>query len=297
MKTIVIYHGNCKDGFAAAWAAWDEIDSEDVEYYPAQHGTDPPDVVGKRVYILDFSYKRPVMEKLIEDAFELTVLDHHKTAEAELEGLPGCHFDMNRSGAMMAWEFFNPGIPAPWTIRYVQDRDLWRWELPDSEAINAYISSLPYEFEMWDCACWDVNTVVEYGYAVLRRNQQYVESTAARAMRIDFEGHNVPIVNATYMDISEVLDHLRKGEPFAMGWHQGPDGGFNYSLRSTDESVDVSEIAKKYGGGGHRNAAGFRVERPVHFKTEREEIADWVEAQDGAVERAIAEGIREFRGY
>ncbi|WP_277343388.1 DHHA1 domain-containing protein [Pseudomonas viridiflava] len=30
-------------------------------------------------------------------------------------------------------------------------------------------------------------------------------------------------------------------------------------MRSTDEGLDVSEIAKLYGGGGHRNASGFRV--------------------------------------
>lgn len=269
MKTIVIFHSGCRDGFAAAWAAWLKLGDEDVEYYAASYQTEPPDVSGKRVYIVDFSYKRPVMEKLIEDATEIVVLDHHKTAEAELQGLPGCHFDMNRSGAMMAWDYFHgKDANAPWPIHYVQDRDLWRWELEESKAVNAYISTLPYDFQAWSDCYYKLSWVqaVDLGRVVLRRTQQYVDAVCEKLpIRIDFEGYNVPLVNAPFMDISEVLDKLRQGEPFAMSWHQKSDGGFNYSLRSGDDAVDVSEIAKKYGGGGHHNAAGFRVERPVHF--------------------------------
>ena len=66
----------------------------------------------EKVYIVDFSYPKDVMVKLLQQDFDLIVLDHHKTAEANLKDLalkPGSeiHFDMTRSGALMTWEYFD----------------------------------------------------------------------------------------------------------------------------------------------------------------------------------------------
>ena len=109
-RPLVIYHANCWDGFCAAWVARKALG--EIEAVPAQYGTPPPDVAGRVVYLLDFSYPRPIMEQILTTARRTVVLDHHKTA---MEALDGLHqpetgmdvwFDMNKSGARLTWEWF-----------------------------------------------------------------------------------------------------------------------------------------------------------------------------------------------
>jgi hypothetical protein len=164
-KTYVVYHGGCWDGFCAAWVARGVLKGE-VEYIPVQYGQPPPGVEpGSRVYILDFSYSRGMMVLLAERVDTLVVLDHHKTAREALDGFAdGCErgyglprptvvFDMEKSGARLTWEHFHgaSGVPCPWLVRMVEDRDLWRWELPHSREVNAAIRSYPMT---WDTLDW-----------------------------------------------------------------------------------------------------------------------------------------------
>ena len=128
----VIYHAECNDGFGAAYSAWKLLGNR-AEYIACSHGAPPPDVTGKRVAILDFSFNNETTKKLIEDAEALIVIDHHKSAVVELHDITNTIFDLTKSGAMMAWEFFHPGKEAPKFIQYIQDRDLWKWELAYSK--------------------------------------------------------------------------------------------------------------------------------------------------------------------
>jgi oligoribonuclease NrnB/cAMP/cGMP phosphodiesterase (DHH superfamily) len=115
----------------------------DAEFVPVSYGQDPPDVKGKTVYILDFSYKRPVMLRLVEAASQLVVLDHHKSAEADLRDLapyfmsrpPYVVFDVEKSGARLTWEYLRDADllwktgftnhQNHWLVRYTEDYDLW----------------------------------------------------------------------------------------------------------------------------------------------------------------------------
>lgn len=307
--TIVIYHGNCWDGFCASWLFHKVLPN--AEYVPAQYGQAPPDVTGKFVYILDFSYKRPVMRQMLSSAKFVCVLDHHKTAEEELAGLvdefsqrpdliqnppgsevPFIRFDMNKSGGRLAWEYLcenitsiierhqiypeqkqsiknvwlNHATHVLWLVTYTEDRDLWRWELPNSREINAYIRSYPLDFKRWDDwgdqapagSAW--RAMCEAGAAILRREKQIVDDHVRNATEIRLAGHDVLCVNATVL-FSDIAGELAKGRPFGVVYFDRKDGKRQWSLRSTDEGLDVSEIAKQFGGGGHRNAAGFETER------------------------------------
>lgn len=163
-RIICIYHANCADGFTAAWCVRWAL-GETVEFIPASYGEEPPEVDGADVIIVDFSYKRPAMEKLAASAKSVLVLDHHKTAEADLIALPltqdtwrqhlrcgvrlAALFDMQRSGAQMAWDYFCQG-DRPWLVDYIADRDLWRWELAASREVSAVIGSLEHSFQGWD---------------------------------------------------------------------------------------------------------------------------------------------------
>lgn len=260
-KTRIIYHANCNDGFCAAWVAWRKFGDEAI-YTAASYGDNPPDVTGQEVYILDFSYPLATIRKMQAKAESILILDHHKTAQADLEPLVAegiAQFDMERSGAMMAWDHFFPMDPAPWIVAAVQDRDLWRWKLPSSREINADINTWPHGFDFWDEVYrWKgrEQSAAE-GEAVCRYIDQYVAEMYKHARRVSFAGYdNIAVVNAPPKMISELLNKLAATATFALGWFQGGNGKYYYSLRSIGD-FDVSEVAKALGGGGHKNAAGF----------------------------------------
>lgn len=268
----VIYHANCIDGFTAAWVAHLRF-GDDAEYIPAQYGEAPPVVIGEDVLILDFSYPRETLLEMHNVAQSLRVLDHHKTAEASLAGLDFCTFDMNRSGAGLAWDELHGGDRSP-LVDYVEDRDLWRWKLPGSKEINAWIGSFDQSFMTWGVMSRSIvngwNDCHGIGAALLRGVDRYCREMGRQARFIEFAGHaGIPVVNAPYINTSELVGSLAEHPSgtghalFAVGWFQRGDGKYQYSLRSRGD-FDVSLVAKQYGGGGHKNAAGFTVEKLVH---------------------------------
>lgn len=255
--THVLYHAECQDGFGGAWAAWRALGGG-AQYIPVQHGDPPPPIPeGARVVIVDFAYPRDVILGLRERVGSLTILDHHKTAEEALRGLPDTVFDMHKSGAMLAWEYFHPGQAPPPLIGYVQDRDLWRFELPHSREVNAALGSYPQDFETWNGI--DVQRLLDEGRAILRFRDQTIASIISHARTADVGGHRVPVVNATahWSDVGEALLQRNPEAPFVALYFDDAEGRRRWSLRSRGE-FDVAELAKRFGGGGHRAAAGFR---------------------------------------
>ncbi len=260
-KTKVLYHDNCPDGFAAAWACWKAL-GETAEYIPCSYGHAPPDVTNATVYIVDFSFKRPVMLEMAAAANHIHVLDHHLTARDDLADLdaPGMRvtFDMERSGATLAWQHFH-GVAPCWLVDYAEDRDLWRHKLPLSREVNAYLQAGPRTFEAYDAA-WAAGPerVAGWGVGCLTWMRYYVDSVKKGARRLRFMGHeNIPVVNAPYTATSEVVGELAEDALFAVGWHVRGDGQVAYSLRSRGE-FNVAELAATLGGGGHVKAAGFQ---------------------------------------
>lgn len=284
MKPLVIYHANCTDGFTAAWIAARALG--DVELFPGFYGTDPPDVTGRVVYVLDFSYKRPIMERLVVEAARLVVLDHHKTAEADLDGLvrggDDDHamilFDMNRSGARLAFEWFaNPELPAffarpsaEWLIDYVQDRDLWKWELEDSRLVSAGIEAVPKTLESWDALAARHPEALKLDGKVIEQYRRICIAAAVELARpMEIAAHHVLAANSSEMRFaSDTAHELADGHPFGATYWVRADAVVQWSLRSRDGGgVDVSDIAKSFGGGGHKHAAGFQT--PISYLAER----------------------------
>jgi oligoribonuclease NrnB/cAMP/cGMP phosphodiesterase (DHH superfamily) len=264
---LVLHHGNCMDGFGSAWAIHQAF-GNDADYVPQLYGqSNPPDVTGRDVLIVDYSYPRAQLLEMNAVARSLICLDHHKTAQADLEGLDFALFDMNRSGAGLTWDVVHQS-KRPTLIEYVEDRDLWRFALPDSKQINAWIGCVEMTFADWDflhCELRDrPQSVAIAGSAVLRKIDCYVRDMCTQARRIEFAGHaDIPVVNAPYINTSELVGELAKSAPFAVGWFHNSAGMYQYSLRSRGD-FDVSELAKRFGGGGHRQAAGFSSATMVH---------------------------------
>ena len=256
----VIYHADCTDGFGAAYSAWKLLGNR-AEYYPCKHGTTPPDVTGKVVAILDFSYNNAITKQMIEDAEGLIIIDHHKSAMVELHDISNTHFDMTKSGAMLAWEFFHPGKEPPKFISYIEDRDLWKWELPYSKEFSAAFDMVPFEFEEFekyeDDSVFD--DAVKRGSYILAYSKTVVKKVCEKAQARTLDEKSVMVVNASHW-MSEIGARLSPDCDFAMIWYYDhEDRKIKVSLRAFHEHVDVSEISKRFGGGGHKKAAGFTL--------------------------------------
>ena len=272
MRPLVLYHGNCYDGLTAAWVASKALDNP--ECLPQVYGGPLPtieQVKGREVYVLDFSFERVWMAAFAIAAKTFLVLDHHKTAEAACAGLPFCHFDMNRSGCRMAWDYWFPEMSPPQWLLHVEDRDLWRFALPNTRFLHAAIAARPMTLEAWDeIAATDYNLLVAEGMAISRYIAMWIEKAAAQARLVDFVApdrmvHRAVVVNVPYQNASEMGSYLLGQFPeavFSIGYFQRADGLWQYSLRSRP-SFDVSAIATQYGGGGHAQAAGFESSKLV----------------------------------
>ncbi len=267
-KPLVIYHSPCQDGFTAAWAVWKS--HPDWEFYPAKHGDPPPCVNGRDVYMVDFSYKRPVLLEMAAVATRIVILDHHKTAQDSLVDLPNnveVIFDMKKSGAHIAWNYFHPTKPLPLLIVVVEDRDLWTFKYPTTKPISAYLFSQPYDFNIWSRIVdygSNLDTIISSGQAILDNHKKYTEELSRLKFRTTIAGYKIWAVNVPYNYSSDMGELLDKGEPFtATFFYDGPREKMVFSLRSDENGIDVSEIAKKFGGGGHKHAAGFEINAPA----------------------------------
>jgi oligoribonuclease NrnB/cAMP/cGMP phosphodiesterase (DHH superfamily) len=264
---LCIYHGNCLDGFGAAWAVHYAL-GENIAFYKGIHQQSPPDVTGLDVFLVDFSYKKEVLLAMLKKAASITILDHHISAEEDLcdllnSGEINGLFDMNKSGAMLAWEWFKPEEQPPELIKYIQDRDLWLFKLEGTREINAALASYPFDFEIWDKLMAGNSDELEMlkhdGEAIDRKLQKDInELIASGVRRMSIAGYDVPVLNAPSTYVSDAGHIMSIGEPFAACYWDHPDGR-SFSLRSSDVGVDVAEVAKNYGGGGHKKAAGFTV--------------------------------------
>lgn len=297
MKPLVIYHDNCADGFTAAWAVRQAME---CDFHAAVHGEPPPPAEGRDLVLVDFCYPPHVMLDLQLVARSILVLDHHKSAEADLPANPltaddqltvvrvyGCAtwslfqgwveqdkcegirkamiyalFDMDRSGAGIAWDFFHPGKARPALIDHVEDRDLWRFALHGTREIQSALFSYPYRFEVWDELMQaPVFELYQQGLCIERKHHKDVAELVAVAKRQMVIGHyEVPVASLPYTLASDAGHLMAQGQPFAACYYDKA-GGRVFSLRSADDGVDVSEVAKLYGGGGHARAAGFTVPR------------------------------------
>ncbi len=284
----VIYHANCYDGVTAAWVAHKKF-GPGAQYVAMNYSDQPPDVRGRRVFMIDFSLKRNAMKELILYSHSTVVLDHHASAEKELYGIleeiqaigqrhPSDEivFDMNRSGAGIAWDYFFPDVTRPDLVTYVEDRDLWRFKLHASREVNAYVQSFDINLATWIAEFPVGNFHSEHtiiGEALLRQQSKLVREITANARMVELpEGRILPaktpipagIFVKTGVLFSEVCEQMLKDRPEApFAWYsmwRAKDGKTQFGLRSRAGSdVDVSEIAKLYGGGGHKHAAGFEL--------------------------------------
>lgn len=256
--THVLYHARCQDGFGAAWAAWKWF-GDMARYIPIIHGEPFPELpTNADVLMVDVAYPRDRHLQLKSLVRSVTVVDHHVSAMKNLGDLPDTHFDMNHSGAVLTWKFLQPNVPVPELLKYVEDRDLWRFKLPYSRAIYAALSSHEETFPYWDfLSNWRMEDLAREGDVLLRLIGKKVDEACKSFFWKELAGHRVPVVNATCFtsEVGERLNQLHPDAPFA-AFYYDKEKIRCWGLRSQGK-IDVSVIANGLGGGGHPNAAGF----------------------------------------
>jgi uncharacterized protein len=276
-KNIVIYHKDCADGFAAAWCFWRYCKENNVlhttEFHAASYGTPPPIVTDKLVYLVDFSYKREIVREMAEEAFYIMVLDHHKSALEDLKGLNHPRVNLyncttEKSGAGIAWDFLFPNRPAPTVLQAIQDRDLWQFKRENTKEITAAVFAHDYDFDVYDSLMYmnyiGLYQLIDKGKWLIEKFNKDVQALINTSVRYqEIAGYLVPMANVPAFFASEVCSILCQDYPFAAAYYDSKMYR-NFSLRSKDTGIDVSEIAKQFGGGGHRNASGFKVAR-THY--------------------------------
>lgn len=285
INPLCIYHKDCIDGFTAAWVVNKYFGKGVAEFHPRAYGEAPPVVKGKDVIIVDFSFSHPVLSKMAESADSVIVIDHHKSAEQDLAGVynfdrqEGYYnfvygitgenvkwpnlvkiYDMQKCGAGLTWDFLFRGHEPPEMLRSVEDYDLWKFEMEQTRAVHEILALTDMDFASWNMVMADsIARVHQQGIPLLKKfNKDLADLLQTTKRRMKIAHHVVWVANVPYMYASQGGNILSMNEPFAATYFDTPQGR-RFSLRSQKNALDVSEIARMYGGGGHTHAAGFTL--------------------------------------
>ena len=266
---VILHHRNCSDGFGAAWAAYTSSRGKEMEFIGVNYHEPIPDIVDKEVFILDFCYPRGVLLDLKSKNKSLVVLDHHATAREDCEGLGFCTFDMNRSGAGLAWDHFHME-QRPLLIDLIEYRDLgFYWNNKTHEGkfenikpILAYVDSFDKTFDNWSHLNNELNVleqeqVIAKGESILRYQEGLIKYLLRTAKPFAINGKMYEAVNTSLFQ-SDIGNILAERNGVGITWNELKDGRVKFSLRGDDHN-DVAKIAKMYGGGGHIKASGFTL--------------------------------------
>lgn len=272
----VIYHSPCNDGDTGAMIAkrfFKEKSIENVIFHATSIGKPlPNDIEGKNILLIDFAYPKDILQKLISLAKEVLILDHHKTNMEDLNEIPSYQkvFNMELSGATLAWNYFYPEKPVPLLVKMIEDRDLWKKNIKGSDDLSNYLYAHPSDFDLLESLLDENNLegAISKGIAFRELNNFYVDNFAKwatiRFMQIKDQFYLVAHSDCGIASITSDLGAcLLKNYPIvdfaAVYYINNYTDGTSFSLRSTDKNTDVSQIAKHFNGGGHRNASGLKV--------------------------------------
>lgn len=259
---VVFYHAGCPDGFSGAWVAQKKF-SEQADYLELRFD-EPINISNKDVYFIDIVPKPEILKDVIAKNKSVIVIDHHKSNEPTLSLLKSFKFDITKSGAVLAWEYFFPDKPIPILLNYVQDVDIWTLKFPSSLDVASYIDLMNRDFATWDKLAADMDNlvireeIIKNGALLNRYKYNEIEDMIKHdAQTVEFEGFIILAMNSPILGslIGNAL--VKEHPPIGIVWSESRHE-VHVSLRS-DKSVDVSLLAEKYGGGGHKMAAGFRL--------------------------------------
>lgn len=316
VKIYVLYHKNCSDGLAAGYSAWKRY-GDRAEYIEVNYGEPFPNIElnkNDEVYILDFCYDLQTLLKIKNLCKRVLVIDHHEmnldnliyglidhcTKKSKIERylafklakwcksyfLHLCKkanldipiFNINYSGATLAWLYFNPNESVPDVIKYVTDRDLWKFKLKNTKAFHEGINASPfkYDYEYWDSLVNNeerLNSCIKDGQVILRYRDAVIKRYKKYGSYLikDINGLRICFFNALifYEEIAEAFYNDKTlNIDYTVSYYFRDDGTFKLSFRTNTKSkLDLRPIAKRWGGGGHKHssAASLNHEKTKDF--------------------------------
>lgn len=275
---IVISHYPCCDGFTSRLVCYIFMNkyypTKSVTYINGYHNSTLPDLEqfqDKNVLICDFSYRKDFLLKMISVVKNLLIIDHHKSAEKDLADIDDHYkiFDMNCSGAYLTWKYFFPTDPVPLLIQYVQDRDIWTKKLPNTDCFASWFYTLPFDEKIYSEYLDDqklLDGIEKQGKSYYELNNYYTNESASysspKFSKIGNQYYFVTYVNTSVLksDIGSAIFQKYPLSDFSVTYSINDwTNSTSFSLRSTNDRVDVSTIAFSFGGGGHRNASGVKL--------------------------------------
>ena len=327
MFNYIIYHKGCVDGFSGFFVAYMSGRlSNDVFIYadvPSAKNI-PPNVQGKDIIIIDVAYKREVLEEIVELSKSVVFIDHHVSIAEDVRAIKKANmeklhivYDDQRSGATLAWMYFNSRQVAPLFLKYVEDQDVGRWEFENTKPFslslhsNYHLSTDPKSLQKWF-------RLLNKDYVLQMVDEgKIMQKYLIHLININLPRHSVHMFPSKkiYHDIKKTetgdvhlfkkpaqykialfsghcpsttdlaVEALERIEcDFVMMWSYNLDKG-EYVISMRSREVDISAIAKAFGGGGHKLAAAFS------FPKRRYEIDDLFEGD--ALPRLLkpAEGV------
>ena len=259
----IYYHKNCSDGFGAAWAAHKYFGNS-AKYIPVSHDHDFVFERDSINYFLDFSPKEKYISELEEKSKKLFIIDHHISSYDYLKEKPYYFFNVKNSGCVLAWKHFFPKQEVPVILKYIEDRDLWSNSLYKTNEVFLYINLYSHNYLEWD-KCNDnltnrLEDCIKDGENLYKYRDELVSAVSKNCHNLKIGGIKVKCINSPLFQ-SYMLSKMYNGEKFMAAYYFDGEK-YIFSLRSSkDSNLNVSDIAKIYDGGGHKNASGFSIKR------------------------------------
>lgn len=300
MNNIVIYHGLCYDGLTSAWIAWTKFKTY-ATYIAGFYGNPIPVIESpSTIYLLDFSYSDDIIQSWLDAGNQVIILDHHESAIQSLTNLVERNknnknftpvLDNNRSGAGITWDWFNSDKSRPSIVKYVQDRDLWKFEYKNlSRFLYSYMqlriefnSPLTQQFEIMDMINETLetspNVILDKGQVLSESYYKFCRGFADHRTLIktdSFPSILIPVITTNKYFGSDTCSYINKelGYPISGYFFLEKANQWSWGFRSISSEFDVSKLCQKYGGGGHKSAAGFVLKSPSPFPSDWEIVEE-----------------------
>jgi len=268
-KPICIYHKNCLDGKAAAAVVLRH--APDAELVPMQYGETAPTVEGRDTYVVDFALSIEGMRALKAQASSLTWIDHHASSLPIRARLGWGHLDVSTCGAVLTWRTLFPTDIPPTILAYIEDKDLWRWALPDSRAVAAGLARAFAGTKVEGILEADVTAMAELGRDDLAKQALRVREAVLTGVAVE-NAYGQPGVRMLAVPINHDQNEIAElacqsvaegglGYDLAVMFYLRKDGRWVHSLRSG--TVNCATIAERLGGGGHPSSACYLSVQPV----------------------------------
>lgn len=278
-KIIGFYHRSDLDGVCSG-AILKKCLNDKIQLYGVEYGDkiDLDAVVspGDLVYVVDYSFG-PISRMIeLSKKVDLVWVDHHcsiikeaRLADVEFKGVLGD--DKNsKSAALLLWEYFYPNKSIPKGVEMISLFDTWQHEfkseildfckgLETNTGLSVDSQSWEYIFDnrLEFMQSMGVSGTIINKYITTSHKQYALE----HAFETELDGYKAIAINKAFggaMMFDAVWDEEKYD--IMIAFSRRNNGLWRFSLYTTKKNVDCSAIATKWGGGGHKAAAGFSIE-------------------------------------